>query len=179
MRPNLITTSKMICIVAFLALCEGAFGADSVTSGGRSNGAPPPELLPQLLETYDANKNGLFDPEERAVWRRDQARKPSGAPRRWDKNGDGVIDAAERADARAWFKGQGTSDATTPVSTNAPAISSVERKRLRDQLNQELVSRFDKNGDGELDNAERDALWTEYKAKVRAKQAEQTKPAEP
>jgi Ca2+-binding EF-hand superfamily protein len=136
-------------------------------------------MLPQLLEVYDANKNGLFDPEERAQWRRDQARKPSGAPRRWDKNGDGVIDAVERADARAWFKGQGTSDATPPVSTNAPAISSVERKRLRDQHNQDLVRRFDKNGDGELDNDERNALWAEYKAKVRARQAAEAQSREP
>jgi hypothetical protein len=71
MRPNSVRATSALCIVAFLGICERALAADSVTSGGRSKGAPPPEMLPQLLEVYDANKNGLFDPEERAQWRRD------------------------------------------------------------------------------------------------------------
>ena len=60
---------------------------------------------------------------------------------KFDKNGDGKLDDAERADMRAAFKAR------------------------RAEHRKAMLSRFDKNGDGKLDGAERaamrDALTTE------------------
>jgi len=59
---------------------------------------------------------------------------PGAVIQKFDKNGDGKLDDAERADLRAAFKAK------------------------RAEHRAAMLSRFDKNGDGKLDDAERTAM---------------------
>ncbi len=90
--------------------------------------------------------------------------------RAFDSNGDGKLDAKERAAARTAME----AGKVPQTASSAPASLSVERKQAIDKVNQEHVRKHDKNGDGVLDQDERDALWTEYMEQVRLKKARQT-----
>jgi hypothetical protein len=59
---------------------------------------------------------------------------PAGLVQKFDKNGDGKLDDAERADMKAAF-----------------AAKRAEHKK-------ELLAKYDKNGDGKLDAAERQVM---------------------
>jgi len=58
----------------------------------------------QMLEKYDTNKNGVLDPEEKAVIRKEgEARREAAQKeslKKYDKNGDGKLDQEERAAMR-------------------------------------------------------------------------------
>ncbi len=131
------------------------------------------QMHSQILARYDANKNGKLEAEERAVWHRDleQLRREKSA--RFDFNKDGKFDAKERAAAQAWLTGQTNAPAATAPSVQRPSLPTMERQKAVQDQNAELIRRHDKNGDGQLDEQERDALWTEWRLKLREKKTQE------
>ena len=86
-----------------------------------------------LYEKFDKNKNGQFDGDERA------AVGEYFRNRRYDTNGDGTLDATEKA-----------------AQTKANAERETQREEAR--------KRFDKDGDGKLDETEERALRDYYRS---------------
>jgi hypothetical protein len=64
----------------------------------------------QVLKKYDADKNGVLDDSEKAVWEADKAKKKAAemAKRleKWDTNKDGKLDESELAAEKAFKKEQ-------------------------------------------------------------------------
>jgi hypothetical protein len=64
----------------------------------------------QVLKKYDADKNGVLDDSEKAVWEADKAKKKAAemAKRleKWDANKDGKLDDSEVAAEKAFKKEQ-------------------------------------------------------------------------
>lgn len=58
-------------------------------------------VKPKTLEKYDANKNGVLDPEEKAAMKKDRAAMKAERLKKYDKNGDGKLDETEKADMKA------------------------------------------------------------------------------
>ena len=122
----------------------------------------------ELLARYDKNGDGKLDAEEKAAMKADQvslgemwkpgsdnaARPPGPMPgvdgpmqaellKRFDKDGDGKLNAAEQAEA----------DKAREEFMRQRAASGANPDTLR--LREELLKRFDHNGDGKLDESER------------------------
>ncbi len=94
----------------------------------------------QLLEKYDANKNGVLDPEERDAIKADRqqvrAERHQKMLDRFDANHDGQIDPAERQAMR-------------------------QQSQAR---RQEMLGKYDADGDGKLSPAEREAMRNDLRA---------------
>ena len=126
----------------------------------------------QLLEKYDVNKNGRLEASESAAWHRDleQLRREKSA--RFDVNKDGKFDAKERAAAQAWLTGRTNSPSKAPPPAERPGLSTMERQKAMQEKNAEFIRRHDKNGDGQLNEEERDDLWSEWRLKLREKKTQ-------
>ena len=122
-----------------------AIGAIGVMADALRADDPPAKkrrVPPQVLKQFDKNGDGKLDESEKQAAR-------AAMMKRFDKNGDGKIDEAERQAAREAFmkrrggggKGKGRPGKGRPGGFDRSAI----------------IKRFDKNGDGKLDEAERQA----------------------
>lgn len=60
----------------------------------------PPDWTPEKRRQYDLNQDGKLDPEELMNERQAAAAVAKAEFKKWDKNGDGKFDAAERSAAR-------------------------------------------------------------------------------
>ena len=64
--------------------------------------APQKKTVQQnILAKYDANHNGVLDPEEKAEMKKAADARKQERLARFDKNGDGKLDKAERRAARS------------------------------------------------------------------------------
>jgi len=103
----------------------------------------------QLLEKYDANHNGVLDPEEKAAARKDwQARREQARAKfleKYDTNKNGKIDPEEREAIRAQH----------------------QAKRA------EMLKKYDTDGDGTLSATEREALRKDMREKHRQEKESQ------
>ena len=144
--------------------------------------APPAENLSRenIVKRFDKNGDGIIDDAERAAAREEilkqreanaKARneggagesRPLGAPggfdresliKEFDKNKDGQLDETERAAVMAALRERrGMVRPEDPRREGAPARPLLDRE--------ELIKRFDTNGDGQLDDAERTAMRVE------------------
>lgn len=122
----------------------------------------------ELLARYDKNGDGQLDAGEKAAMKADQVslgdvwkpgsenptRPTAAAPadparlqaellRRFDKDGDGKLNAAEQAEA----------DKAREESMKQRAATAAHPDTTR--LREEMLRRFDHNGDGKLDESER------------------------
>ena len=141
----------------------------------------------EILKKFDKNGDGKLDETERAAMRaaakeKAQARKAQLERRKaqlikeFDKNGDGKLDESERAAARSAVKARRTPSAQSPqsaqeihkkirdlqaqIKTEEEKLHklSQESKQLRQERRAAVLKKFDKNGDGKLDETERAAM---------------------
>ena len=116
----------------------------------------------QILKQFDKNGNGKLDPEEREALRK-------AFLERFDTNGDGQIDASEREAARKALRmrrgGRRTGAPQAAKSKRPPGGKRRDTPRGKGNApfgkmggRAALLRRFDRNGDGKLDEQERAAL---------------------
>ena len=137
-------------IAALVAVTAAAGLAMAAADQGRGQGLrrPPRPSRPgpaQLLEKYDANKNGVLDPEEKeaakAEWQAHRKEREAQMLERFDANKNGVLDPEEKEAARKEFKakpGRGARSAragrcwrsSTPTR-NGTASTTSEREARR------------------------------------------------
>ena len=139
MKQNILTAALALAMVlswSLLAQAEApkrpaGKAGEAGKAGQRPQGRPSPEMMAKILERFDANKNGRLDPDEmqtaRAEFQKMQANGGKGAPganggkgapagkaapggdkrqeiiKKFDKDGDGQLNEAERAAAKAAF----------------------------------------------------------------------------
>jgi hypothetical protein len=75
----------------------------SPAASAKPENAKPPKdraVRKEILERYDTNKNGLLDPDERAVFEKEAPLRKAERLQKYDKNNDGKIDDAERVQMR-------------------------------------------------------------------------------
>lgn len=123
---------------------DGKLDADEQQAGRKAELAKLDGLRTSMLPKYDANLNGTIDPGERAEIRRDGQEflkdVKAQVTQRYDANNNGVLDPEESA-----------------------AVSAVAEK-LRQEM-RERLKQYDVNGDGKLDEAERDKLKSDLESK--------------
>jgi Ca2+-binding EF-hand superfamily protein len=110
--------------------------------GGRHGRRGPDQA--QLLEKYDANHNGVLDPEEKEAAKTEfRARREQGREQRqakllekFDTNHNGTIDPEERQAMQA----------------------------QREARRAEMLKKYDTDGDGKLSDSEREALRKDMRA---------------
>jgi EF hand domain-containing protein len=118
--------------------------------GGRHGRRGPSEA--QLLEKYDANHNGVLDPEEKEAARKEfRARRAQGREQhqarlleKFDTNHNGKIDPEERQ------------------------VMQAQREARR----AEMLKKYDTDGDGKLSESEREALRKDMREKRKQKHQE-------
>jgi Ca2+-binding EF-hand superfamily protein len=107
--------------------------------GGRHGRRGPDQA--QLLEKFDANHNGVLDPEEKAAakaeWEAHRAERQAKMLERFDANHNGTIDPEEREAMKAQH----------------------EARRA------EMLKKYDTDGDGKLSDSEREALRKDFREK--------------
>jgi hypothetical protein len=83
----------------------------------------------------------------------DPAKKP-GLMQKFDANGDGVLDAGEKAKMKEAFAAKRAARKAARIArfdTNKDgALSPAERAAMRDEMARERFTKLDKNGDGQL-----------------------------
>jgi EF hand domain-containing protein len=155
----------------------------------------PAELQKQLLEKFDTNKDGVLSDAEKlaaAEAMREKGVLPGsgvGPPseeflKKFDRNGDGKLSNEEKLAAQsAWQKmraGGGRGPAAggnlghVPMDLGVPATTESGDKATK-KVNP-LIKRYDKDGDGKLNDEEKAALQADRK-KEKDKEP-QEKPAE-
>jgi len=143
----------------------------------RAEDAPNPEQLrKQLLEKFDANGDGNLTGQElskaQEVVMKQAGAGPVGAAfeqfkKRFDLDGDGKLNAQEQAAAMAAFqkaRANGVAPGTGALPAGGfdlPAGSDGTKPRSRDAM----IKRFDKNGDGKLDDEEKAEAQKALKAR--------------
>jgi len=112
-------------------------GEDNGFGGHHGRRGPDPA---QLLEKYDANHNGVLDPEEKAAakaeWESHRKEREAKMLERFDANHNGVLDPEEREAMKA----------------------------QREARRAEMVKKYDADGDGKLSDTEREALRKDMRA---------------
>jgi Ca2+-binding EF-hand superfamily protein len=107
--------------------------------GGRHGRRGPDQA--QLLEKFDANHNGVLDPEEKAAakaeWEAHRAERQAKMLERFDANHNGTIDPEEREAMKA----------------------------QREARRAEMLKKYDTDGDGKLSDSEREALRKDFREK--------------
>lgn len=100
----------------------------------------------QLLQRFDANGNGQLDPEERAAARKAMKQRMDKRPSGEQREQAAAVQPAEQAsvpEAQARQRPKRAGEAGEPVRESS--------------LEQQLIERFDANGNGQLDEDERRA----------------------
>ena len=130
---------KMIATAAAGITIARAEQGDDKGFGGRGGRHHFDEKA--LLEKYDANHNGVLDPEEKEAAKKDwEARRAAHQAKmleRYDTNHNGKIDPEERAAIKA------------------------DREARR----AEILKKYDTDGDGKLSPAEREAMRKDMREK--------------
>jgi Ca2+-binding EF-hand superfamily protein len=133
-----------------------------------------------LLAKYDKNKNGKLDPEERAAVEADRKKTPpSDVPSarheallaKYDTNKNGKLDPDEAKAARAELRGGDEGDPKKGDPKKGDTKKRDAKKRdakkrdakkkgpgITPESRAETLKKWDKNGDGTLDEAERKAM---------------------
>ena len=127
----------------------------------------------RILEKYDANKNGVLDPEEKAAFERDREARRAEFIKKFDTDGDGKLSDTERQAMREQLgaMGFGRGHRFGPemrqrmlekYDLNKNGVLDPEEKeamkRDHEARRAEMIKRFDTDGDGKLSDSERQAM---------------------
>lgn len=114
---------------------------------------------------------GKADPDQRAKMLenlRARIEESPGQMRRFDKNGNGKLDDSEWAEARAQFEQRekaATKDrAASPASPGSKAGAKLPPKAA--EVRGKMLKEHDRDGDGRLDEAEREAMAAANRARA-------------
>lgn len=128
---------------------ERGEGGEPVVMSSSGNGVVVQQrrMNMRYREEFDADKDGeLSDDERQAMMEHYRARAAEARRRRqlqrYDKNGDGQLDADETA---------------------AMEAERAERRRRVEERRREFMSRWDQDGDGELNDAERNNMRDHFR----------------
>lgn len=141
------------------------------------------QMQMQLVQQFDANKDGKLTGQEQ-ILAQEYMRKqginmglaPGGLPgadqfnKQFDRNRDGKLDLAERAAAQAAYqrmrsgRSGGVQSGSLPGSGVAPpTVDPTAKADQKPAKVPPLIKRFDKDGDGKLNDAEKAAAQAELK----------------
>lgn len=154
---------------------DDAERAEALEAMKKKGGEIQGQLRQFMLRRFDANGDGTLDQAERkTAFAETMKQLEENGPlvkntvlgfvhQRFDTNGDGSLDGGELAVARAELtkriiEGVAPSDAPTK-----PADPVARRKEAEEKRKRELLDRFDADGDGTLDESEREAAKAELK----------------
>lgn len=158
---------------------------------GRGRGGFSRQPDPETLKQYDTNKDGQLSSEERSAWftaRREESRKRM--LETYDKDKDGELSDKEREAAREegrrrWAQRRQSmlrerfdsnkDGKLDKEETAAMEKYTAERRARTEQRRQEYIKRWDKDGDGEVSEKEREAARASYRAESEARRAAFTK----
>ena len=102
----------LMLLCGFSLACIAAFSQQLATSNVAANSRIKRE--PVWFQKYDANKNGVLDPDERRALQTDAENQRTAFILSMDKNGDGKIDSHEQ-----WLaKSNRLAASGTAISTN-------------------------------------------------------------
>jgi EF hand len=139
-----IAALVVVTAAAGIAVARADQGEDK-GFGGRHGRRGPDQA--QLLEKYDANHNGVLDPEEKAAakaeWEAHRKEREARMLERFDANHNGVLDPEEKQAAR------------------------TEIQARREARRAEMLKKYDTDGDGKLSDSEREALRKDMREKHR------------
>lgn len=149
--PTLISATLFLFPLTVVQ-AESAPPADDSASPASSHAR-----LDQIVQRFDRNGDGKLDETEKAAAKAAMGGedKSAGGLRdrmieHFDKNGDGQLDDAEKQEARAAREKRQAGGGPTNTPAAAPAGPAGPGGRAG-----EAMKRFDKNGDGKLDETER------------------------
>ncbi len=103
----------LIASLGFLIVVAPALNAQDAGK----NHAGAKEKQARMLAKFDANHNGILDPDEQAALDKFKAGKIA----KFDKNGDGKLDKTEREAMRADHKANGKHKGACPATTGTEA----------------------------------------------------------
>jgi Ca2+-binding EF-hand superfamily protein len=165
--------NPLLPFAAVLALTIPAVAQDAPTPAAQERGPQPNRV--ELIRQFDKNGDGILDETERQAAREaalqgrpqrpaaQNAERSAAAQeffRRLDKNGDGKIDEAERAAARAELAKR------TQLTTGSNLTAATAGRPAIDQ--QAVLKEFDKDGDGQLSDSEREAAMQAMRNRLRS-----------
>jgi EF hand domain-containing protein len=131
MKKTMIAALMVATAAAGFTVARADQGDDK-GFGGRHGRRGPDRA--QLLEKFDANHNGVLDPEEKAAakaeWQAHRKEREAKMLERFDANHNGTIDPEERQAMQA----------------------------QRGARRAEMLKKYDADGDGKLSDSEREAL---------------------
>ena len=134
-----------------------------------------------VLAVFDTNSNGQIDEDERAAVRKFFAEQRGGKGdggrfkeilKKFDKDGDGKLNDEERAAARKFMQENGGKGGRPSRDGKGRPAAEGSADGGKSRLNQEILKKFDKDGDGELNAEERKAARAARKASDRPKSSE-------
>ncbi len=165
----------MTTLAAALAIGIGSAGAADEKPGkkpGAEGQGPSPERRAEMMKRFDKNGDGQLDDGEKKAameamqkFRQNGGKPGEGGPAgfspermkellaKFDKDGDGKLSESEREAAKAEFmKNRGPGGpGGKPGAGGKPGEGPSPERRA------EMMKRFDKNGDGQLDEGEKKA----------------------
>lgn len=163
----------LVPFAAVLALTLHGVAQDASTPAAPERGPQPNRV--ELIRQFDQDGDGVLNETERQAARETalqgrpqrpaaQTAERSAAAqefmRRLDKNGDGKIDEAERAAARAELAKR------TQLTTGTNAAAATASRPAIDR--QAVLKEFDKDGDGQLSDGEREAAMQAMRNRLRS-----------
>ena len=92
--------ARHLCVLVLAAPLLVSAADDAGTSKMSAAKSAGKSVSAKQLEKYDANKNGVLDPAEKELMRKDAKERRAEVLKKYDKNGDGKLDSAERQQQR-------------------------------------------------------------------------------
>jgi hypothetical protein len=129
----------LVCAAAAVAATGSTAEARGHEASTQAKAAMRAQVMQRLLAKFDANHNGKLDPEERAA-------------------------------AQAALQGHDGGDAAGPLAGgDKEGDKAANRAELGKKLKEEMLKKFDANGNGKLDPEEREAARKAMQAHLKDK----------
>jgi Ca2+-binding EF-hand superfamily protein len=170
------TIAALVAVSAAAGLALAQPNGDEKGFGGRHGRRGPDQA--QLLEKFDANKNGVLDPEEKEAakseWQAHRKEREAKMLERFDANRNGVLDPEEKEAARTELRGGrgGHGDHKKMLekfdANHDGTLDPQEREAMRakgEARRAEMLKKYDTDGDGKLSDTERETLRKDMREK--------------
>ena len=149
--------------------------AEAVREMKKKGGEIQGQLRQFMLRTYDADGNGTLEPAERKIaFDETMKQLEENGPlvkntvlglvhKRFDTNGDGSLDKVELGGARDELTKRIIEGIPMGDAPTKPIDPVARKKQAEEQRKAEMLDRFDADGNGTLDEREREAAKAELK----------------